>query len=205
MGPLEWAVVFVFLVSFLSNVSPFVGASYTLIATLQLVVLGFSPLNFVAVVAVSAVGATLAKFVMYFGGFGFKRVLEKNRNVQLLGRYSSSWGFYLALFVAALFPVFPFDDLIFIGAGAASASLGAMASVTLLAKLLKSFGEIALEFTIFRGLSSALGNNQLLVTAALTVVFVVIGVIAYKVDWEGALKRVGIIPPKTGSDSGASD
>ena len=204
MGPLEWAVVIVFLASFLSNVSPFVGASYTLISTFQLIVMGFTPLNFAAVVAASAVGATLAKFVFYYGGFEFRGALTRNRNVRVLGRYSSTWGLYLVLFVAALFPLFPFDDLIYIGAGAASASLGAMASVTLLAKLVKSLVEIGLEFTILRGLASALGSNQLLTTALLTALFIALGVVAYKVDWERVLSRVGIRPPGNRDRAGSN-
>lgn len=204
MGPFEWAVIFVLLVSFLSNVSPFVGASYTLIATLQLTLLGFSPLNFLVIVAVSAVGATAAKFVIYYGGFGFKGALTKNRNVRLLGRYSSTRGFYMVLFVAALFPLFPFDDLIFIGAGATSALLSAMASVTLLAKLVKSLVEIALEFTVLRGVSMVLGSSQVLLTTVLTAVFIMIGVIAYKVDWEGALMRAGVLSGGGGVEAGSA-
>lgn len=181
---------FVLTVSFLSNVSPFVGASYTLLATLQLTLLGLTPLNFGVVVLVSAIGATLAKVVIYFGAFGFKGLLIKNRNVRLIGRYSSSDAFYFVLFVTALLPVFPFDDFIYIGAGATSASLGLMSLVTLFAKIVKSGIEIALEFTILRDLSHALGLHQIELTIALTGIFVVIGIVAYKVDWEGLYARM---------------
>lgn len=58
--------------AFLSNVSPFFGASYTLVATFQLRLLGFTPVNFVLVVLASAVGATLAKVVIYYGAFGLR-------------------------------------------------------------------------------------------------------------------------------------
>jgi hypothetical protein len=192
LEPLLWAALFVLAASFLSNVSPFVGASYTLLATVELTFLGFTVVNFLLVILVSAVGATLAKLAIYFGAFEFKGRLAKNRNVRLLGRFSSTRGFYLVLFVAALIPVFPFDDLIYIGAAATSASLGIMISVTLWAKILKSLIEISLEFTVLRGLATILGGSQILLTLALTAVFIVIGVLLYKVDWELALNRLGV-------------
>ena len=182
--------VFVLTVSFLSNVSPFAGASYTLLATLQLTLLGYTPFNFGALVVVSALGATLAKVVIYFGAFGLRDLLLRNKNVRLIGRYSSTKGFYLVLFATALLPVFPFDDFVYIGAGATSASLGLMSAVTMSAKVVKSAAEIALEFTVLRDLSHLFGLHQFDLTLALTAVFVLIGVLVYKLDWEAAYWRL---------------
>jgi len=190
MEPLIWVLAVVFAVSFLSNVTPFVGASYTLLATLYLTLLGPTPFNFVAVAIVSATGATVAKLVIYFGAFEFKGSLLRNKNVKLLGKYSSSDEFYLALFVTALLPVFPFDDYIYIGAGAVSARLRLMLGVTLLAKAVKSVVEIALEYTILRSLSDLLGFRRLDLTLLLTAAFIVIGIVVYKVDWEGVYVRL---------------
>ncbi len=190
LDPLLWAVAFVLTVSFLSNVSPFVGASYTLLATLQLTLLGLTPFNFGLIVLVSAVGATCAKAVIYFGAFGFRNLLIRNKNVRLIGRYSSRGSFYVVLFVAALLPVFPFDDFVYIGAGATSASLGLMSLVTFTSKLVKSAAEIALEYTVLGDLSRLFGLHRIDLTLALTAVFVVIGVAAYKVDWEALYRRV---------------
>ena len=201
MEALIWILAVVFAVSFLSNVSPFVGASYTLLATLYLTLLGPTPLNFVAVVVVSAIGATVAKMVIYFGAFGFKGLLLKNKNVRLIGRYSSTDAFYLALFVTALLPVFPFDDYIYIGAGAVSARLRLMLGVTVVAKIVKSGVEIALEYTILRSLSDLLGIHRLDLTLLLTAAFVVIGIAVYKVDWEGVYAR---LTRKSGSPASPS-
>ncbi|MDG6901993.1 MAG: hypothetical protein JRM80_08535 [Nitrososphaerota archaeon] len=192
MDPLLWASVFVLVASFLSNVSPFVGASYTLLATVQLTALGFTVEAFAVLVIVSAAGATLAKVAIYYGAFGLRGLLVRNKNVRLIGRYSSTRGFYLALFVTAILPVFPLDDFIYIGAGATSASLGLMAAATLVAKVMKSAAEIALEFTILRGIASRLQIHQLDLTIAFTAAFVVIGVLIYKIDWEGALNWLGV-------------
>jgi hypothetical protein len=195
LDPLIWAAVFILVTSFLANVSPFVGGSYTLIATLQLILVGFSPTAFIVVVVVSAVGATAAKVVIYFGAFGLKKYIVRNKNVRLFSRYTSNWGMYVVLFVAAFLPVFPFDDFLFVGAGATSMSLGLMSTVTLGAKILKSAAEIGLEFTVLRGVSEVLGANQLWVSVALTAVFILLGAVLFKVDWEGVLRRAGVKVP----------
>jgi len=187
---LLWVIIFVLLVSFLSNVSPFAGASYTLLATLQLTFLGFTPFNFLTVVLISAVGATLAKVVIYYGAFGFREFLLRNKNVRLIGQNSKSEKFYLALFLTALLPVFPFDDFIYVGAGATSSSLGLMSLVTFTAKFVKSGVEVALEFTILRYLAASFGHHQLDLTIALTAAFIVIGILVYQVDWEATYKRL---------------
>jgi hypothetical protein len=186
---LFWVAVSVLGVSFVSNVSPFFGASYTLLATLQLTLIGFTPFNFLVVVVVSAVGATLAKVVIYYGAFGFKDFLERNRNVRLIGRNSTREGFYLVLFVAALLPVLPLDDFIYIGAGASAASLGTMASVTLAAKTAKSGLEVAAEATVFRGIAQEFGFNNAEATVVLSLLFLALGIAIYKLDWEGIYRR----------------
>ncbi|MDE1853768.1 MAG: hypothetical protein KGI38_08495 [Thaumarchaeota archaeon] len=190
MYSLVWVAVLVFIVSFLSNVSPFFGASYTLWATLQLTLVGPSPFNFLVVVIVSAIGATLAKGIIYFGAFGLRGTLGKNKNVQLIGRNATKGRFYLVLFVTALLPVLPLDDFIYIGAGASAASIGFMASVTLLAKLLKSGFEIAVELAILTDIGQVFGFHRWDVTVALIAVFLVIGVLIYQLDWEKAYRRI---------------
>ena len=189
MDPFLWIVLFVLVVSFLSNVSPFFGASYTLLATLQLTLIGASPFNFLVVVIVSAVGATLAKTAIYFGAFELKGIIGKNKNIQLIGRNSTKKKFYLALFVTALLPVLPLDDFIYIGAGASAASIGLMSLVTLIAKILKSGFEIAIELTLLNTLGNAFGFQRLDITILLVGVFLVIGILIYRVDWEKTYRR----------------
>ena len=190
MYPLHLVIISVFFVSFLSNVSPFAGASYTLFATLDLTLIGFSPFNFALIVAVSALGATVAKVVIYYGAFGLRKYIVGNKNVQLIGRNSTRGDFFLILFFAALIPLLPLDDFIYIGAGATSASVVAMTSVTFLAKVIKSSFEVAIEFTILRDLSAYLGFQRIDVTLLLTGIFVVIGILVYKLDWQTTLGRL---------------
>jgi hypothetical protein len=187
---LTWGIILVFVFSFFSNVFPFFGASYTLFTVLQLTLLGPTPYNFAVLVLVSAIGAASAKVVIYFGAFGLKGILLKNKNVRLIGRASSTRKFYVVLFITAILPVFPLDDFMFIGAGATSASLVAMSSVSLLAKIIKSAFEVALELTILTDLAAVLNFGRADVTVFLSVLFVIIGVLVYKVDWEGTYRKL---------------
>jgi hypothetical protein len=187
---------FVLGVSFLSNVSPFFGASYTLLATLQLTLLGFSLFNFLLVVIVSAVGATLAKVMIYYGAFGLKRFLVGNKNIRLIGKNSTTRKFYFVLFVTALLPILPLDDFIYIGAGATASRIGAMTLVTLAAKVAKSGFEVAIEFAILKDIAEAFGFNRLDLTAALTGAFLIIGILIYKLDWQATYRKIW--PRRTG-------
>jgi hypothetical protein len=65
-----------------------------------------------------------------------------------------------------------------------------MSAVTLLAKVVKSGVEIALEYTILRDLSEFFGIHRLDLTLILTGVFIVLGIAIYKLDWEGVYRRI---------------
>ncbi|MDG6955676.1 MAG: hypothetical protein JRN70_03855 [Nitrososphaerota archaeon] len=189
MNPLLLEAAAILAISFVSNISPFFGASYTFFATLDLILMGFTPVNFLAVVAFSAVGAALGKLVIYYGAFGLRRFLVGNKNVQLIGRNASTRTFYTVLFVAAFLPVLPLDDFIYIGAGATSASLSAMGAVTFGAKLLKSAVEIGIEFTILREVIRAFTFSNVWLTIAVTAGFIAVGMLIYQLDWEALTKR----------------
>jgi len=177
-----------FLFSVVSNATAFLGASYTLLATTELTATGVNLQSFTLVVFVTALGATLGKVVIYFTAVGFQNSLRKNRNVRLLGTWLGKAGFYLGLFVAALLPALPFDDYVYIGAGANRARLAPMLGVTFLAKLLKSGFEILLELSglleITKLTHHLLGLSRLELSIVASAAFVVLGIVTYKVDWE---------------------
>ena len=189
MSPWLLAALLILAVSFVSNISPFFGASYTFFATLDLILLGFTPVNFLLVVALSAAGAALGKLVIYYGAFGLRRFLVGNRNVQLIGRNASTRTFYAVLFVAAFIPILPLDDFIYIGAGATSASLSGIAAVTLGAKLLKSGAEIAVEFAVLKAVIQVFTFSNIWLTVAVTAGFMALGIVVYQLDWEGLVKK----------------
>jgi membrane protein DedA with SNARE-associated domain len=184
---LLYALIPLFVFSLVSNATPFFGASYTFIATTELIANGVNLDNFGLVVLVTALGATIGKIVIYAGAKGFGRTLQKNKNVRLIGSWLGRTGFYLALFVTALIPALPLDDYVYLGAGANSARLPPMLGVTFAAKLLKSSFEILLELTGIIGISKAthfLGLTRLDTSILLSLAMIVLGIVIYKVDWE---------------------
>ena len=190
-----------FAISFATNATPFFGASYTLIATTELISVGFTIENFVIIVLVTGIGATVAKVILYSGALGFRHELNKNKNIKLFHEWLNKRSFFVALFVTAFIPALPLDDYIYIGAGANRANLPPMLGVTLLAKLAKSGVEIFLEFygiiDITGFTKGILGLSTIEFSIILSVFFIVLGVVLYKLDWESLLKRTGIIKPKS--------
>jgi hypothetical protein len=184
-----------FLFSVVSNATAFAGASYTLIATAELSATGVNLESFTLVVFVTALGATIGKIVIYITAVGLQKSLLKNRNVRLLGTWIGRSGFYLGLFITALLPVLPFDDYVYIGAGANRGRLGPMLGVTFLAKLAKSAFEILLELSglleISRLTHHFLGLSRLELSIVASVAFVVLGVATYKIDWEPIAASLG--------------
>jgi len=185
--------VLIFVITFASNATPFFGVSYTLISTTFLLAVGVSPASFALVIVLTGVGAALAKLLIYYGALGFSGRLQRNKNVRLLSRWMSHRSFLAALFLAAFVPVLPLDDYIYIGAGANRAKLPQMLAVTLVAKIAKSGFEISLELLGILKVSSIL--NMFNITSvelgvALSVLFLVLGVVIYEADWEKILRRL---------------
>jgi hypothetical protein len=195
------ALAFLFVLSLVSNATPFFGASYTLVATTELVSIGFGLDSFALIVFVTALGATLGKLFIYAGAVGFRRTLQSNKNIRLLGQWLGKAGFYVALFVTALIPVLPLDDYVYLGAGANRARLAPMLGVTFLAKLSKSAFEILLEFSGILGVAfytqRYLGFSRLDLSIILSLALIVLGVGIYKLDWEKWIDLVRRKKPTT--------
>lgn len=194
-SPFFFSLAGLFVVSLVSNATPFFGASYTLIATTELIAFGFSVDAFVLVVFVTAAGAAIGKLVIYGTAKGFKGRLSRNKNVRLLERWLQDKRFLIAVFVAAVVPLLPLDDYIYIGAGAAKTRLAPMFSVTIAAKLIKSVFEIGLEFfgilKITNMTTSLFGLSRIDFSVLLTIAFVLIGIFLFKYDWERFLGGSG--------------
>ena len=184
-------------ISFITNATPFFGASYTLIATAELVSSGFSSGNFFIIVLITGLGATLAKIVLYSGALGLRKELTRNKNIRLLHEWLLKRSFFVALFITAFVPALPLDDNIYIGAGANKAKLAPMLGVTFFAKLAKSAVEIFLEFNGIVDISAITRNifgfSKLEFSIILSVFFVILGVVLYKLDWESILRKTGVL------------
>jgi membrane protein DedA with SNARE-associated domain len=188
-----FSILILFLVSLGSNATPFFGASYTLIATTALLADGFSLGNFVLIVFVTAIGASLGKLVLYVGGKRFRGRLEHNKTVMVLGRMLERKTGLAVVFVTALIPGLPLDDYVYVGAGASSSRLTGMFIVTFLAKVLKGFLEIGLEYAGLGRLYTATGLtglSRLETSILLSVVFLIVGVVFYKIDVEKVISKL---------------
>ena len=188
-----FTILILFLVSLGSNATPFFGASYTLIATTALLAEGFSIGNFVVIVFVTAAGASLGKRVIYAGGKRFRGRLGQNKSVMALERVLERRLGLAVVFVTALIPGLPLDDYVYLGAGASSSRLTGMFVITFVAKLLKSFLEIGIEYAGLGRLYNATGLTGLsrIETSILfSVVFLIVGVVFYKVDLEKVISRL---------------
>jgi len=182
-----------FVIAFISNATPFFGASYTLLATTVLFAYGFTINAFVLVVLVTAIGASLAKLVLYYGGKSAKGQLRKNRNVNLLERWLRHRSFLAVVFVTAVIPGLPLDDYVYIVAGANSAKLVRLFTVTFLAKLVKGFIEIGLEYASFGQIfpeTGLFGLSRLVTSILLSVVFLLFVIVFFKLDMEKLFSRL---------------
>lgn len=192
-SPFFFSLAGLFVVSLVSNATPFFGASYTLIATAELISFGFSAEAFTLVVGITAAGAAVGKLVIYAGAKGFQRQLSGNKNVQLLGEWIRHRSFLVAVFVAAVIPLLPLDDYLFIGAGGTKGRLLPMFSVTVLAKLVKSTVEIGLEFfgilDVVHFTRQVLGLSGFQLSIILSAFLVVLGIFLFKYDWSHFLGR----------------
>ena len=187
------SILFLFVIAFISNATPFFGASYTLLATTVLFAYGFTINAFVLVVLVTAIGASLAKLVLYYGGKSAKGQLRKNRNVNLLERWLRHRSFLAVVFVTAVIPGLPLDDYVYIVAGANSAKLVRLFTVTFLAKLIKGFIEIGLEYASFGQIfpeTGLFGLSRLVTSILLSVVFLLFGIVFFKLDMEKLFSRL---------------
>jgi len=181
-----------FAITFVSNASPFFGVSYTLISVAFLLQIGVTPMGYVLVVIVTGTAAGTAKTAIYYGALGFRGKLIKNKNVVLLANWLGRKSFYTTLLIAAFIPVLPLDDYIYIGAGANRARILPMLTVTVVAKIAKSAFEIALELAGILRISSylnLLGLSSLYLSLILSVFFVALGIVVYKVDWQRFLHK----------------
>ena len=188
---LLFALIVLFIFSFLSNVTPFAGASYTLAAVYILNKFGLTGLNLATVILITGIGATVAKPFIYAGAFGFRSKLLQNKNIKLFARWIGQRPFYVALFITAFIPALPLDDYVYIGVGAHGANPLPIFGTTLAAKIAKSAFEIPIELLLVKSvLSPVVGLGIGTTTIALSVAFVVIGYITYKIDWEALYVRI---------------
>ncbi|BFH72550.1 hypothetical protein SJAV_04940 [Sulfurisphaera javensis] len=180
----------IFSISFITNILPFAGAPYTLIATDFLLAYGKNIENILIVVLISGIGAALAKTLTYVLGIALKKPLRDNKNIPLIHKFIKSKYFPLALFITAILPGLPLDDYLYIGGGIVRESLKKMLIITIPSKILKSMIEIPLELFGIIKISDLADINPLYLSIALTVIFIILGILLIKIDWYSLYEKV---------------
>jgi hypothetical protein len=186
MHELLYYVILAFAVSFISNVTPFFGAAYTVYASL--ILLDLKPtIPLVALfIVVTALGAAVSKNIMYLIGVALRRPMSRGRNMVLLRGLLKLGYMWLIVVILAIIPGLPLDDYVYVGTGAAGASLTRLNAYVLLGKLIKSAIEIPIELTMLRAAyeaTSMLGLTRLDFQIAFAVAFTVAGIMLYRLDW----------------------
>jgi hypothetical protein len=97
-------IIILFLISFISNATPFFGTPYTIIAVTILIRIGVDLYSFIIGVVVTGLGASLSKTVMYAIGLILRRPLKQNKNMAFLAKFVQFKSFYVTLFTLALIP-----------------------------------------------------------------------------------------------------
>ncbi|QXJ34438.1 hypothetical protein [Saccharolobus shibatae] len=179
----------IFVISFITNATPFFGAPYTLITTSILIKSGVSPLSLILAIVLSGLGASLSKLVMYALGIAIRKPLKNNKNILFIEKISRSYGFYIALLILSILPILPLDDYIFLAGGIAKLSVFKMVVVSIISKIIKSAIEISVELAGISLLASVLGINAFELSLISILVFVLLGILLFKLDWEQLLRK----------------
>jgi len=182
--------IIIFAISFATNSTPFFGTPYTLVATSFLLKSGITPLNMIEVILITAIGAALAKSIMYSLGYGVRNTFKKNKNVKFFSKLINKRSFFVILFFAALFPFLPLDDFIFLIGGAGKASLLKMLEITFVSKIIKSSIEITVEAFGLIAISDLVGISPFLLGIISSIVFTILGIILFKIDWENIYTKL---------------
>jgi len=173
-----------FFSAFILNMVPFGAPPYVVIVAYE----ARRGLGLWPPVLSAALGAALAKMIMYYLGVGLRRPLSRNRNVRLLARYSTSGWVYLLAFI----PVVPLDDFIYLAGGASGLRALAMAATAVAGKFVKTIAETLAIIYVSDLFAGALHVPQLYVLLFFTVGGAVAGVITFVLDWESLARRLGI-------------
>ncbi|MGC8571526.1 MAG: hypothetical protein ACP5L1_09465 [Caldivirga sp.] len=201
MDTLLYYTMLVFAVSLVSNATPFFGAAYTVYASVILMNIKPNAPVIILFIIVTALGAALAKNTIYLIGVALRRPMAKSRNMTFLKGLLRLGFLWLVVVILAVIPGIPLDDYLYVGTGAAGASLSRLNAYVLLGKLIKSSIEIPIELTLLNTIynaTSTLGLSRLEFQLTFAVVFTVVGVVLYKLDWWSIYnwfrRRISILP-----------
>ncbi|ADL18576.1 hypothetical protein ASAC_0168 [Acidilobus saccharovorans 345-15] len=179
-----------FSVALLFNLIPLGAPPYVTVVLLEI---KYGGLGFWPPVLAASLGAAIAKVVMYYLGVGLKGVLRRNRNVRFLARYSNSRWAYLLAFFAAVVPVLPLDDFVYMVGGASGMRAKLMGLIAAAAKLLKTVAETSLLYFITGEVSMIFRLPEYVIIIFMAAAGLVAGLIVFSLDWELLARRLGLL------------
>ncbi len=175
--------------AFVLNLIPFGAPPYVIFVAYEV---GRSGLGLWPPVLSAALGAALAKMLMYLLGIGLRGPLRRNRNVRLLARYSTSSWVYLLAFVSAIIPVIPLDDFVYIAGGASGLRARLMALAAVAGKFVKTIVEVTAVLYLSILVSSLIHVPATYVLLVFVAGGMAAGVLTFLVDWEAWARRLGL-------------
>ncbi|MGC9210486.1 MAG: hypothetical protein ACP5FT_04405 [Acidilobus sp.] len=175
--------------AFILNLIPFGAPPYVIIVAYEA---RYGGLGLWPPVLAAAMGAATAKMMMYYLGVGLRKPLMRNRNVRLLARYSAARWVYVLAFIAAVVPVVPLDDFVYIAGGASGLRAKLMAAAAVAGKFVKTVAEVLAVTYLSDFVSGLLHVPVIYVLAFFVVGGTVAGVLTFVVDWEAWARRLGI-------------
>ncbi|WP_291766596.1 hypothetical protein [Caldivirga sp. UBA161] len=186
MDTLIYYVTLVFMISLISNATPFFGAAYTVYASIVLMNLKLKAPIIVLFIVITALGAALAKNAMYLIGVALRRPMSKSRNIIFLRGLLRLGFLWLIVIILAVIPGIPLDDYLYVGTGAAGVSLSRLNAYIFLGKLIKSSIEIPIELALLNTIynaTSVLGLSKLEFQLIFAIAFTALGIVLYRLDW----------------------
>lgn len=179
-------VLFIFIVSTLSNSIPYLSLPYYTIL-LFVASLCSDPRTLFLIALVSAIGATIGKLVVYLVGRGILALSkeETKRRVAFFSKLIRRWG-WIVIFIAAMTPI-P-DDVVYIPLAFSKFDVIPYLTAVLLGKIvLKTFivfaGSFALQFLVEKFLLPTQIAVPILIIASIVIMVVIV-----KIDWEEVTK-----------------
>lgn len=181
---------FIFIISFATNATPFFGAPYTLIASTILIKNGITIVNTIEVILITALGAATSKTAMYALGIAARKGLKNNKNVKFFSKFINTRSFYVILLITSIIPILPLDDLVYILGGVEKAKLLTMLEVSYIGKLIKSSIEIPIEIFGIIQISQVIGIRPFETGIIASVAITALAIILFKIDWEEIYKKI---------------
>ncbi|RLG80535.1 MAG: hypothetical protein DRO13_03515 [Thermoprotei archaeon] len=174
----------VFIVSFLGNTIPYSTIPYLILIVIYAGVLK-DPLQHLVLTLLSGLGAALGKLIVYFFGYGIRRLLPSNtrENIVLFSRVFRKSTF-IAVYLFAALPL-P-DDILYIPLGAVKYSVTRYFTALLLGKITITGATVFFGSSIAGFIRGLTGYPDYVVIPILLAITIYLMYLVVEIDWSKA-------------------